>query len=141
MRTIANLKPCLLDDHPAYAPLAAEGAFVRDDAGAPCLEQFWDGWGAHLDFTRSGDRAWWQTNLQQQVLDVGLDVGWNDNNEYEIWDERARADGFGQPLPVARSRPLQALLMTRATYDAAGAPRAGRARLHHHARRPAGLQR
>jgi alpha-glucosidase len=116
VRTIANLKPCLLDDHPAYAPLAAEGAFVRDDAG-PCLEQFWDGWGAHLDFTRSGDRTWWQTHFQQQVLDVGLDVGWNDNNEYEIWGERARADGFGQPLPVARSRPLQALLMTRATYD------------------------
>jgi alpha-glucosidase len=83
VRTIANLKPCLLDDHPAYAPLAAEGAFVRDDAG-PCLEQFWDGWGAHLDFTRTGDRDWWQTNFQQQVLDVGLDVGWNDNNEYEI---------------------------------------------------------
>jgi alpha-glucosidase len=116
VRTVANLKPCLLDDHPAYAGLAAEGAFIRDEHG-PCLEQFWDGWGAHLDFTRDGDRAWWQSNLQQQILDTGIDVGWNDNNEYEIWGEGARADGFGQPLPVPRSRPLQALLMTRATYD------------------------
>jgi alpha-glucosidase len=116
VRTVANLKPCLLDDHPAYAPLAAEGAFVRDEHG-PCLEQFWDGWGAHLDFTRDGDRAWWQSGVQAQILDMGFDAGWNDNNEYEIWGEGARAHGFGQALPVARSRPLQALLMTRATYD------------------------
>ncbi len=116
VRTIANLKPCLLDDHPAYASLAAEGAFIRDEAG-PCLEQFWDGWGAHLDFTREGDRDWWQRNLQQQILDVGIDVGWNDNNEYELWGETAQAAGFGEPLPMPRSRPLQPLLMTRATYD------------------------
>jgi alpha-glucosidase len=116
VRTVANLKPCLLDDHPAYAGLAADGAFVRDDEG-PCLEQFWDGWGAHLDFTREGDRAWWQRGLQTQILDVGIDVGWNDNNEYELWGEGARAAGFGEALPVPRSRPLQPLLMTRATYD------------------------
>jgi alpha-glucosidase len=116
VRTVANLKPCLLNDHPAYAGLVAEGAFIRDDDG-PCLEQFWDGWGAHLDFTREGDRTWWQRGLQQQILDVGIDVGWNDNNEYEIWGERARAHGFGQALPVPRSRPLQPLLMTRATYE------------------------
>lgn len=116
VRTVANLKPCLLDDHPAYAGLEAEGAFIRDDEG-PCLEQFWDGWGAHLDFTRAGDRAWWQRGLQQQILDVGIDVGWNDNNEYEIWGERAVIDGFGDKLPMPRARPLQPLLMTRATYD------------------------
>lgn len=116
VRTVANLKPCLLNDHPAYAQLGAEGAFVRDEQG-PCLEQFWDGWGAHLDFTHDGDRAWWQNGLQQQILDVGIDVGWNDNNEYELWGEGARADGFGEALPVPRSRPLQPLLMTRATYD------------------------
>ncbi|HVJ60802.1 MAG TPA: TIM-barrel domain-containing protein, partial [Burkholderiaceae bacterium] len=116
VRTVANLKPCLLNDHPAYAQLVADGAFIRD-ADGPCLEQFWDGWGAHLDFTREGDRAWWQNGLQAQILDVGIDVGWNDNNEYELWGEGARADGFGEPLPVPRSRPLQPLLMTRATYD------------------------
>jgi alpha-glucosidase len=116
VRTVANLKPCLLDDHPAYAPLAADGAFIRDEHG-PCLEQFWDGWGAHLDFTHDGDRAWWQSNFQQQVLDIGIDVGWNDNNEYELWGERAACHGFGEALPMARARPLQPLLMTRATHD------------------------
>jgi len=116
VRTVANLKPCLLDDHPSYAALAGDGAFIRDDAG-PCLEQFWDGWGAHLDFTREGDRAWWQSKLQEQVLDFGIDAGWNDNNEYELWGERAACDGFGEALPMPRARPLQPLLMTRATYD------------------------
>ncbi len=124
VRTVANLKPCLLDDHPAYDALAAEGAFVRDEHG-PCLEQFWDGWGAHLDFTRDGDRRWWQQNFQQQVLDVGIDVGWNDNNEYEIWGESAVADGFGETLPMPRARPLQPLLMTRATYDQQAAHKPG----------------
>jgi alpha-glucosidase len=124
VRTVANLKPCLLDDHPAYAALAGEGAFVRDAQG-PCLEQFWDGWGAHLDFTREGDRRWWQERLREQVLDVGIDAGWNDNNEYEIWGERATCHGHGEALPMARARPLQALLMSRATFDAQAAARPG----------------
>ncbi len=116
VRTVANLKPCLLDDHPAFAALAADGAFVRDDDG-PCLEQFWDGWGAHLDFTRANDRGWWMQQLQAQALDVGIDAGWNDNNEYEIWGDAACAAGFGETLPLPRSRSLQPLLMTRATHD------------------------
>ena len=57
VRTVANLKPCLLDDHPAFESVAAEGGFIREEGGAVCLDPFWDGWGAHLDFTREGDRA------------------------------------------------------------------------------------
>lgn len=119
VRTVANLKPCLLDDHPAYAGLAERGGFVReltDGAdGKPCLDQFWDGWGAHLDFTRESDRLWWQDGLQHQVLDYGFDVGWNDNNEYEIWSETGVSHGGGQAIPIHRSRSLHALLMTQAT--------------------------
>ena len=52
MRVVANLKPCLLDDHPRFAEVAATGGFVRDrTSGAPALSQFWDGEGAHLDFS------------------------------------------------------------------------------------------
>lgn len=119
VRTMANLKPCLLNDHPAYAALEASGGFVRDaDTDKPCLDQFWDGWGAHLDFTRESDRRWWQTNFKNQVLDVGIDTGWNDNNEYEIWSESGRSHGSGGAdgaIPIHRSRSLQALLMTQAT--------------------------
>ena len=118
IRLVANIKPCLLDDHPAYAEVAAAGAFVHNaKSGVPCIGQFWDGLGAHVDFTHPAGIRWWQRGLAKQVLDYGIDAGWNDNNEYEIWDDWGEAHGFGQPLPVERSRPLQALLMTRATFE------------------------
>jgi alpha-glucosidase len=116
VRTVANLKPCLLNDHPAYASIEKKGGFIRDsETGAPCLDQFWDGWGAHLDFTRADDRNWWRENFQKQILDFGIDVGWNDNNEYEIWSETGASYGDGAALPIHRSRALHALLMTKAT--------------------------
>ena len=125
-RVVVNLKPCLLDDHPAYADVAARGGFVHDAlTGQPCIGQFWDGQGAHVDFTHPEGIRWWQESLRAQVLDYGIDAGWNDNNEYEIWDEDGVSHGFGQALPIARSRPLQALLMTRATAEAQAAHRPG----------------
>ena len=115
VRTVANLKPCLLDDHPAFDAVAAAGGFVRELDGRICLDPFWDGWGAHLDFTRESDREWWQAQLQREVLDVGFDAGWNDNNEYPIWSEGGTSHAEGASLPIHRSRPLHALLMTQAT--------------------------
>ncbi|HEY1329309.1 MAG TPA: glycoside hydrolase family 31 protein [Casimicrobiaceae bacterium] len=126
VRTVVNLKPCLLDDHPAYADVAARGAFVRDArTGMPCVVQFWDGEGAQVDFTHPAGVSWWQDGLRTQVLDYGIDAGWNDNNEYEIWDDDGVSHGFGTPLPIRRSRPLHALLMTRATAEAQAAHRPG----------------
>jgi len=119
MRVVANLKPCLLDDHPQYAEAAAAGAFVRDaDTGQPLLSQFWDGEGAHLDFTSQAGIEWWQRGLQDTVLGPGVDAGWNDNNEYELWDEDAQCAGFGTPAPLDLLRPVQPLPMTRATAEA-----------------------
>ena len=44
-----------------------------------------------------------------QVLDYGIDVGWNDNNEYGLWDGMPTCDGFGQASPARpRARRLQA---------------------------------
>ena len=126
MRVVVNLKPCLLDDHPAYAEVAARGAFVRDRVtGAPCIGRFWDGQGAHVDFTHPEGIRWWQENLRVEVLDYGIDAGWNDNNEYEIWDDDGVSHGFGNAIPIRRSRPLHALLMTRATAEAQAAHRRG----------------
>ena len=124
IRTVVNLKPCLLDDHPAYREVAASHAFVRDErTGAPCVGQFWDGEGAHIDFTHPAGIDWWQRGLTRQVLDYGIDAGWNDNNEYEIWDDFGASHGFGTAVPIERSRPLHALLMTRATAEAQAAHR------------------
>ena len=123
-RVVVNLKPCLLDDHPAYAEVARRGAFVNDGTtGRPSISQFWDGEGAHVDFTHRAGIAWWQESLRKEVLDYGIDAGWNDNNEYEIWDDSAVAHGFGRPVPIRRARPLQPLLMTRATAEAQAAHR------------------
>ena len=125
-RVVVNLKPCLLDDHPSYADVAARGAFVGDaQTGAPCIGQFWDGQGAQVDFTHPEGIRWWQQSLTREVLDYGIDASWNDNNEYEIWDDDGASHGFGTPIPIARSRPLQALLMTRASAEAQAAYRPG----------------
>ena len=123
-RVVVNLKPCLLDDHPAYGDVASQGAFVNDAAtGEPCVSQFWDGRGAQIDFTNPRGIRWWQESLQREVLDYGIDASWNDNNEYEIWDDDGTSNGFGTPLAIARSRPLHALLMTRASVSAQAAQR------------------
>ena len=119
IRTVANLKPCLLTDHPAYADVAARGAFVRDARdGSPVLAPFWDGEGSNVDFTNADGIAWWQDGLTKQVLGYGFDSGWNDNNEYGIWNDAGCSHGFGTAIPICRSRPLQPLLMTRATFEA-----------------------
>lgn len=117
MHVVANLKPCLLDDHPDFATPATKGAFVRTAGGGPSISQFWDGEGAHLDFTNPEAVAWWQEGLRGQVLAVGIDTAWNDNNEYGFRDDDAFCHGFGHPLPLELARPLQPLLMTRASVE------------------------
>jgi alpha-glucosidase len=122
MQLVANIKPCLLDDHPAYDAVRVQGGFVQDaQSRQPVVEQFWDGVGSHLDFTHPAAIKWWQEGLKKQVLDYGIDVGWNDNNEYAIMDDGASCHGFGQAIPMHRARPLHALLMTRASFEAQAA--------------------
>jgi alpha-glucosidase len=126
MRLVANIKPCLLDDHPAYAAVRAEHGFIHDaTTGEVVVDQFWDGVGGYLDFTTPAAIAWWQRGLAAEVLDYGFDAGWNDNNEYGVMDDDARCAGFGAALPLHRSRPLQALLMTRASFEAQARHRPG----------------
>ena len=119
MKVVANVKPCLLDNHPRYGEVAAAGGFIAGgDDHAPLKSHFWDGEGAHVDFTSPAGVAWWKEGLTRQVLDYGVDAGWNDNNEYGLWDDDAICAGFGEPTPLALLRPVQALLMTRATREA-----------------------
>ena len=144
MHVVANIKPCLLDDHPAFEEVRAQGGFIHDaHSGQPVIEQFWDGVGSHLDFTHPAVVAWWQKSLRAQVLDFGIDVGWNDNNEYAVMDDDARSHGFGETLPMHRSRPLHGLLMTRASFEAQRAHAGGGAEPLYSVTRggPPGLQR
>jgi alpha-glucosidase len=117
MRVVANIKPCLLDDHPRYNEPKSAGAYVAEAGGGPAISQFWDGEGAHVDFTNPEGIAWWQKGLRENVLEFAMDVGWNDNNEYGFWNEGAVCAGFGAPIPLDLARPLQPLLMTRASLE------------------------
>ena len=119
IKVVANIKPCLLEDHPLYGEVAAQRGFIAGGGDRePLKSQFWDGEGAYVDFTNPAGAAWWRENLTREVLDYGVDAGWNDNNEYGLWDDDATCAGFGEPAPLTLMRPVQALLMTRATRDA-----------------------
>ncbi len=119
LRLAANIKPCLLQDHPRYEEVAAKGLFVQDpESNTPERSVFWDDEGSHLDFTHPEAIAWWQENVTRQLLEKGIDSTWNDNNEYEIWDGEARCHGFGRPLAIKDIRPVMPLLMMRASMEA-----------------------
>lgn len=118
VQLIANIKPALLDDHPQFADLAAKGYFLKDADGSPALEQFWDGFGAYVDFTNPDAAAWWRDNVTRQLLEVGIASTWNDNNEFEVTHPATMAHGFGQPYSAKQMKPLQTLLMMRASKQA-----------------------
>ena len=119
VRLAANIKPCLLHDHPRYLEAAEHGLFIRaSDSEAPEESMFWDDTGSHLDFTNPATGAWWQKNIREQLIDYGIDSTWNDNNEYEIWDDDARCHGFGREIPIHHIRPLMPLLMMRNSHEA-----------------------
>jgi alpha-glucosidase len=118
---VPNIKPALLFDHPRYGEVAEKGLFVSDDEGRPVEVQFWDAVGALVDFTNPEAAAWWCEQVKSALLDYGIRTTWNDNNEYEVWDKRARFAFFGRPRPAADARPLQPLLMARASRAAQAA--------------------
>ena len=118
-RTCANIKPVLLTGHNSFKQASSEGWFVRREDGSAAIEMFWGGEGASLDFTNPKAISWWQSGVREHVLGQGFDAVWNDNNEAELWDETASIDGFGEVLTGMENRPLHALLMTRASYEAA----------------------
>lgn len=115
----ANIKPCLLQDHPLYDELKDKNYFIRSSDGeTPELSQFWDDVGSYLDFTNIETFNWWKEKVKEQLLAYGIDSTWNDNNEFEIWDEGALAYGFGEEIPVSYIKPIQTMLMIKASYEA-----------------------
>lgn len=123
---IANIKPCLLQDHPRYAEAADAGLFIRasveaDANAGPERSVFWDDEGSHLDFTSPATIAWWKENVTTALLARGIGSTWNDNNEYEIWDRHAQCAGFGEGIDIALMRPVMPILMTRASMEAQAA--------------------
>lgn len=143
VRLVPNIKPCLLRDHPLFAEAQALGILIADEAGEPAWVQFWGELGAYLDFTNPHAIAWWKAHVDGSLLAHGVAGTWNDNNEYEIVSAAARINGFGEPRAGMETKPIQPLLMMRASRDAqrAHAPdkrpfvvtRAGATGLHRYA--------
>jgi alpha-glucosidase len=115
VQLVPNIKPALLRSHPRYDEVAAAGLFVSDEQGAPVEAQFWDEVGSYIDFTNPAGAAWWRDQVRSALLDQGITATWNDNNEYEVWDRRARFHAFGDARPAADMRPVQPTLMMRAS--------------------------
>ena len=118
VRLVPNIKPALLSNHPRFEEARQAGLLVQDPDGQPTAIQFWDGTGAYLDFTNPKTIAWWKKQVTEQLLEYGIPATWNDNNEYEIWSDKAIAHGFGAPRPAREVRPLQTLLMMQASHAA-----------------------
>lgn len=119
LKLCANIKPCLLQDHPKFEELKSEEMFIMNkDQSSTEISQFWDDLGAYLDFTNYKTINWWKENVKDKLLEYGIDSTWNDNNEFEIWSEEAKANGFGEALDVELIRPVQTLLMMKASYEA-----------------------
>ncbi|MDE2111713.1 MAG: glycoside hydrolase family 31 protein [Alphaproteobacteria bacterium] len=118
VKLIPNIKPVLLQDHPLYREAAERGLLLADANGAVVLEQFWDSPGAYLDFTNSATVDWWKAQVKTKLLSLGIAATWNDNNEYEVRNPTSIAHGFGAPFPAHEMKPLQTLLMLRASRDA-----------------------
>ena len=117
VRLIANVKPAMLPDHPRFAEVEGFRGFIRDgeDESRPHMAQFWGGEAAYLDFTNPQSSAWWVVQVKAQLLDNGIASTWNDNNEFEVWDDGARADLNGRGGAMACLRPVQTQLMLRAS--------------------------
>jgi alpha-glucosidase len=118
VRLIANIKPCLLHDHPLFAEAREQGLLLSDKNGEPGWLQFWDEVGAYLDFTNPRTLEWWKNHVKAALLDNGIAATWNDNNEFEVWSPGVMAHGFGRRRPAREIRVLQTLLMMRASRQA-----------------------
>lgn len=128
----ANVKPHLLACHPEFDRVNAAGGFVREASGsAPHTIFRWSGGihesepGAFVDFTSAAGFDWWQSQVRSSLLRCGIDAVWNDNNEFDSFDDAAQCAGFGDAVPLGMARPLQTLLMARASYEALLSERPG----------------
>ncbi|AJI74604.1 glycosyl hydrolases 31 family protein [Francisella philomiragia subsp. philomiragia ATCC 25015] len=119
IKLCANIKPCLLQDHPKLDEVASFNGFIYNKSYTkPELVQFWDELGYYLDFTNPSTISWWQDNVTKQLLEKGIESTWNDNNEYEVYNGEAICYGFGKEIKIKHIKPIQSLLMTKASFEA-----------------------
>jgi alpha-glucosidase (family GH31 glycosyl hydrolase) len=133
VRLLANIKPYVLANHPAYDQLSKDGAFFKDPiTGKTATARLWSagggesGVGSHIDFTSNAGSRWWYEGCLA-LKNVGIDAMWNDNNEYNIFsdDWECALESIGQ-VPDTGSRKdiglwgraMHTELMGKASHDA-----------------------
>ena len=110
VRLLANVKPYVLANHPAYQELDAAGAFFKDPAtGKTAVARLWSagggesGEGSHLDFTSKAGFGWWYNGVKD-LKKVGIDVMWNDNNEFNTPNDNWQCALETIPVPDGVTR-------------------------------------
>jgi alpha-glucosidase len=111
LRVVANVKPGMLEDHPDYASLSEHGAFLRTAEGTLHHGDFWGGAGSFLDFTNEVATRYWRERVTTQLLDIGIEGIWNDNNEFALEDAFTAG---GEPAHPASQMRAMALASYRA---------------------------
>ena len=106
-------------DHPLFDEARDKGLLIADGDGEPDWVQFWDAVGAYLDFTNPRRSTWWKEKVTGPLCSIAAwQATWNDNNEFEIVipgpDARLRPTSW----PAIEMKPLQTLLMMRASREA-----------------------
>ncbi|EPE05155.1 alpha-glucosidase [Ophiostoma piceae UAMH 11346] len=106
VRILANIKPYILDNHPAYQQLKTSNAFFQDPSSSDQyktgMARLWSagggesGEGSHIDFTSEFGYQWWRQGCLD-LAKIGIDSMWNDNNEYNIFNDNweCALDGKG----------------------------------------------
>lgn len=118
IKIIPNIKPAFLIGHPMYDMINANGWFIKNADGTPYITQFWDGYGSYLDFTNDEAFDFWSSQVKEKLLDYGIICTWNDNNEFDIRDKGAIANGFGDKVRACDIRPTLTYLMNLSSYTA-----------------------
>ncbi|KAH6654155.1 family 31 glycosyl hydrolase [Truncatella angustata] len=132
VRLLANVKPYILANHPAYPELADAGAFFTDPMTKKSgVARLWSagggesGEGSHIDFTSKAGYDWWYNGVVD-LKRVGIDAMWNDNNEYNIVrdDWECALETVGIPSTETRKdiglwgRAVSTELMGKSSHDA-----------------------
>ena len=112
---LPNVKPAFLTDHPLYEEIAKKGWFLHYKDGTPAIFPFWGGYASYFDFTNKDAAAFWTECVKKNLVDLGYEAIWNDNNEYDIHDDEVYANGFGHEIKAKLIRPLFSFLMARAS--------------------------
>ncbi|KAJ3118972.1 hypothetical protein HDU96_005209 [Phlyctochytrium bullatum] len=128
IRIAANIKPWLLRQHPHYQKVLGQKGFIwaKEDDGPSCTRLWSAGGGdnaigSYIDLSSEGGREFWKKGVTD-LLDLGIEGIWNDNNEFALPDDGhvyARANKDATPATVGSAgRALQTLLMATASYEA-----------------------